>query len=85
MVRALGPEAAFTTEERAQLAEAWAVPLAPYMAGDMEKWLPWIIAAGVTFNVMEPKYKMIQRRKALELTPGVLDQTAPVVEGGIDE
>jgi hypothetical protein len=85
MVRAFGPEAAFTETERAQLAEAWAVPLAPYMAGDMEKFLPWIIAAGVTFNVMEPKYKAVQQRKSLDLLPGTPDATAPIVEGGIEE
>ncbi len=52
--------------ERDQLAAAWAPVLVPHMGGTAE-YLPWVVAAGVTYAVVEPRVRKEQGRRPREL------------------
>lgn len=53
-------------DEQDQLAAAWAPVFAPYMASSAE-YLPWAVAAGVTYSVVEPRLRRDGERAGREL------------------
>lgn len=53
---ARGPHWELPESERAQLADAWAPVLAPFMSSTAE-YLPWAVAAGVTYAIVEKRVR----------------------------